>query len=93
MIYFLAGFLAFFGDLVAFLALGFFGLEALGFLAFFSFLAAGFLAFLGVFLAPAFLAGFLTFFFSSVALPILKEPEAPDPLVWLSLPSATAFFN
>ena len=82
---FLAAFLA--GDL-AFLAAGFLAafLGVFGFLAAFlgdfAFFAAGFLA-----------AGFLATFLGFSTLPSLKDPAAPVPLVWTSLPAATADFR
>ena len=84
---FFAGFVAFFG------VLGFF---AAGLLAFFGLLVA----FFGVFLAALF-GDFLTTFFGVFGflalglvtfstLPNLKEPAAPVPFVWTSLPAAPA---
>merc|ERR1712129_514746 len=88
---------------MGFLAAGFLaaGFLAAGFLAFFSFFGVlTFLAtFLGDFLAAGFLAagflaaGFLATLATFSTLASLNEPDAPVPLTWVSLPSATAFFK
>ena len=79
---------AFFVALVGFLAAGF-----LAVVAFFAagFLAAGFLA-AGFFAAGFLAAGFLAAGFFST-LTTLKDPLAPTPLVWLSLPLVTILFR
>ena len=95
----LAALVAVFVGVLGFLAAA--GFLAAGFFVAFLgvFLVAGFLtAFLGVFFSAGFLAagflaaGFLaTFSFLGFStLPILKDPEAPVPLVWTIFPDSTA---
>jgi len=76
--FFAAAFLGFSGVLATFLGFAaFLGLE--GFAAFFGLAGAG--------------AGALVDFLESSGLAHLKDPEAPMPLVWRRLPSATILFR
>ncbi|KAG7224897.1 hypothetical protein INR49_014813 [Caranx melampygus] len=80
-----AGFLTFLGD---FLAAGFLAAAAfLGFLAAAGFLAAVFLGLGAAFLAAGFLGLVSAFLF------ILKEPDAPVPLVWTRVPLVTRLLS